>query len=52
MTHPLIKDGFSAQYRVTDGSNFHLESLNIDYPTLSEEVQSNLQGYIQQLQNE
>lgn len=29
MTHPLIKDGFSAQYQVTDGSNFRLK----DYAT-------------------
>ena len=32
MTHPLIQDGFSAQYRVTDGSNFHLESFNTAPP--------------------
>ena len=37
---------------IADAVCQHLASLNLEYPTLSEEVQSNLQSYIEQLQNE
>lgn len=37
---------------IADAVCQNLEGLNIAYPTLSEEVQTNLQSYIQQLRNE
>lgn len=37
---------------IADAVCQNLENLNVNYPTLSEEVQSNLQSYIQQLRNE